>query len=227
MWEKQKDSLYKKFKLKDFKSAFSFMTEVASVAEEQQHHPKWSNEWNVVEIWLSTHEEGNRVTDKDQKLSKAIDDKYNSLNSVDDAPSLENKVDKLTIYTDGGARGNPGPAASGYVLIDENKKVIKAKGVYLGITTNNQAEYQALKFAIQDAKKHEAKHLDIYMDSLLIINQMKGLFKVKNADLLPHYNEIKELLTEFDSVSFTHVPRALNKLADAAVNKALDEAAEQ
>jgi 4a-hydroxytetrahydrobiopterin dehydratase len=76
MWQDENNSLYKKFEFKDFKEAFEFMNEVAKVAEEQQHHPKWLNEWNKVEVWLSTHEEDSKVTDKDRKLSQLIDKIY-------------------------------------------------------------------------------------------------------------------------------------------------------
>jgi 4a-hydroxytetrahydrobiopterin dehydratase len=76
MWQDKNNSLYKKFEFKDFKEAFEFMNEVAKVAEEQQHHPKWLNEWNKVEVWLSTHEEDSKVTDKDRKLSQLIDKIY-------------------------------------------------------------------------------------------------------------------------------------------------------
>jgi ribonuclease HI len=101
--------------------------------------------------------------------------------------------------------------------------VLVDKGVYLGITTNNQAEYTALKLALEECKKLGAREVDVYMDSLLVINQMKGIFKVKNRDLWPIYESIKQYVKDnFKKVSFTHVPRELNKLADAAVNRALD-----
>ena len=73
MWEEKNNSLYKKFEFKDFNAAFSFMTRVALAAEKMDHHPKWTNVWNTVEIWLSTHDAGDIVTDKDRKLAKAID----------------------------------------------------------------------------------------------------------------------------------------------------------
>ncbi|RZL04815.1 MAG: pterin-4-alpha-carbinolamine dehydratase [Pedobacter sp.] len=72
-WEEKDNSLYRKFEFKDFNEAFSFMTRIALVAEKMDHHPKWTNLWNTVEIWLSTHDAGNTVTDKDRKLAKAID----------------------------------------------------------------------------------------------------------------------------------------------------------
>jgi ribonuclease HI len=133
------------------------------------------------------------------------------------------KVEKVILYTDGGSRGNPGPSASGYVIFDENNKILINRGVYLGITTNNQAEYTALKLALEEAKNLGAQEVSVYMDSLLVVNQMKGIFKVKNRDLWPIHDAIKQLCTQFKRVTFTQVPRELNKLADAAVNQALDE----
>jgi ribonuclease HI len=135
------------------------------------------------------------------------------------------KVEKVIVYADGGSRGNPGPSASGFVLMDEQKNVLVDKGVYLGITTNNQAEYQALKFALEEARNMGATEVSVYMDSMLVVNQMKGIFKVKNRDLWPIHDAIKQLLTAFRQVKFTQIPRELNKLADAAVNRVLDEEA--
>ncbi|HEY1645847.1 MAG TPA: reverse transcriptase-like protein [Candidatus Saccharimonadales bacterium] len=135
----------------------------------------------------------------------------------------QSRVEAVKIYADGGSRGNPGPSSSGYVIMDMDDKVLVDKGIYLGVTTNNQAEYQALKFALEEAQKMHPRKVDVYTDSLLVINQMKGIFKVKNRDLWPIHDAIKQLVGTFEHVSFTQVPRELNKLADAAVNRALDE----
>lgn len=131
--------------------------------------------------------------------------------------------ERIVLYADGGSRGNPGPSACGYVLLDEQGEVLVDKGVYLGITTNNQAEYQGLKSGLQEAKLMGAREVAVRLDSLLVINQMKGVFKVKNRDLWPIHESIKELVAGFRKVTFTHVPREMNKLADAAVNRVLDE----
>ena len=133
-------------------------------------------------------------------------------------------IDRVKIYADGGSRGNPGPSASGYVLLDMDGNSLVDKGVYLGITTNNQAEYQALKFALEEAHRMRVRSVDVYMDSLLVNNRMKGIFKVKNRDLWPIHDAVKRLSSEFEHISFTQVPRELNKLADRAVNRALDDA---
>lgn len=127
------------------------------------------------------------------------------------------------LYADGGSRGNPGLSASGYVLYDMNDAVVVKNGIYLGVTTNNQAEYQALKFGLEEAIKHNVVNLHVYMDSMLVVNQMNGIFQVKNRDLWPIHDAIKQLAKNFKHITYTHVPRALNKAADAAVNEALDE----
>lgn len=133
------------------------------------------------------------------------------------------KVESVIIYTDGGSRGNPGPSASGYVIYNDQKEELVNKGVYLGITTNNQAEYTALKLALEEAINLRAQEVSVYMDSLLVVNQMKGVFKVKNRDLWPIHDAIKQLCGQFKHITFTQVPREFNKVADAAVNRALDE----
>jgi ribonuclease HI len=131
------------------------------------------------------------------------------------------------MYADGGSRGNPGPSASGFAILTMDGQIVVKKGVYLGLTTNNQAEYQALKLGLEEAKKMRVQIVHVYLDSLLVVNQMLGIFKVKNRDLWPIHVSIKELVTSFKQVSFMHVPRELNKIADSAVNEALDAAAKQ
>ncbi len=127
------------------------------------------------------------------------------------------------LHTDGGSRGNPGPSASGFVILDLNDELIEEGGKYLGITTNNQAEYQAVVLGLERCQKLNIRGVHVYMDSLLVVNQMTGIFKIKNRDLLPIYYSIKNLSNNFEFVKFTHVPRELNKLADAMVNKILDD----
>ncbi len=133
------------------------------------------------------------------------------------------RFDKVIIYTDGGSRGNPGPSASGYVILDEQEKLIVEGGKYLGITTNNQAEYQAVKLALERAVEMGAKEVHFRLDSQLVANQLTGVYQIKNRDLWPIHAAIKELQKQFSEVSYTHVRREFNKLADAMVNKILDE----
>ncbi len=195
-----------------------FLNQVAAQAEGLNHHPKIHNTWNTVELWLSTHDAGDTVTELDEALAKRID--AISVSPAKDIQPVPVKIIKL--YADGGSRGNPGPSASGFVLLDMDDNIIFKGGVYLGITTNNQAEYQALKIGLEEAQKLGAREVNVFMDSLLVINQMKGIFKVKNRDLWPIHEAIKDQAHFFKKVTYTHVPRELNKLADAEVNTTLD-----
>lgn len=197
------------------------MTQVATLAEEYQHHPRWENEWSVVQIWLITHEGGKKITDKDHQMAEAIDALLEG--GVAPKPSAEPHPEKVKIFGDGGSRGNPGPSASGFVVLDMEDTVLVDKGVYLGVTTNNQAEYTSLKLALEECLKMGVQEVQVYMDSLLVINQMKGIFKIRNRDLWPIHDAIQQMVKKFRHVSFNHVPREFNKLADAAVNRALDE----
>lgn len=223
MWKETEHGLYKQFNFENFKEAWAFMTRVAELAEEFQHHPRWENEWSVVQIWLITHEGGKKITDKDHEMAAAIDGLMAGKDPAVIASEVEPHPEKVKIFTDGGSRGNPGPSASGFVILDLEDTVLVDKGVYLGITTNNQAEYTALKLALEECLKMGVKEVQVYMDSLLVVNQMKGIFKVKNRDLWPIHDAIKKLAAKFDEISYSHVPREFNKLADAAVNRALDQ----
>lgn len=221
MWQETKHGLYKQFNFEDFKQAWAFMSKVAELTEEFQHHPRWENEWNVVQIWLITHEGDQKITEKDYKVAEAID---NILQPEQNEPSQSSPFpDKVKVFADGGSRGNPGPSASGFVILDQEDSTLVDKGVYLGITTNNQAEYTALKLALEECLKDGVKEVEVYMDSLLVINQVRGIFKVKNRDLWPLHDAVRQLSKKFSRINFSHVPREFNKLADAAVNRALDE----
>lgn len=180
------------------------MEAVAELAEQQQHHPKWQNEWNKVGIWLSTHEAGDTITNKDHHLAETIDAAYNRLiqtkfveQNTTLSPAEIGKDIEIKLYADGGSRGNPGPSAAGFVLLDMHDEVIFKNGLYLGVTTNNQAEYQALKLGLDEAHKRGAQEVHVFLDSLLVINQMKGIFKIKNRDLWPIHQSIVDQLKNF------------------------------
>ncbi|HRV75991.1 MAG: ribonuclease HI family protein [Candidatus Nomurabacteria bacterium] len=136
---------------------------------------------------------------------------------------MSNFPKKVIINADGGSRGNPGPSASGFVIQDTlSERVLETGGKFLGITTNNQAEYRAVLFALERAKELEVEEIEFRLDSLLVVNQMKGIYKVKNKDLAVVYEQIKKLMSEFKKVEFTHVLREFNKLADAEANRLMD-----
>ena len=131
---------------------------------------------------------------------------------------------KLWLSTDGGARGNPGPAGLGLVIKDESGEVLLEHGQYLGETTNNVAEYSALVAALKFALSLGGTEVVIQMDSELIVKQMTGLYKIKQPHLQELAAQVEAQLKQFDKYEFKHVLRAYNKEADRMVNKAIDEA---
>ena len=131
---------------------------------------------------------------------------------------------KLTIHSDGGARGNPGPAGIGATLKNEKGELVATVSEYIGETTNNIAEYKAIIAGIEKAKELKATELDCYLDSELVVKQLKKEYKVKNAGLAPLYLKIHNLSQSFKKITYTHVRRELNKEADALANEAMDRA---
>ena len=135
-----------------------------------------------------------------------------------------NKNTKLIIYTDGGARGNPGPAGIGAVIKDQSGKVLKEVSEYIGETTNNQAEYQAVVFAFKVIEKiKDVSELDFYLDSELVVKQLRGEYRVKNLDLQPWFVKIFNMSQKYKKVKYTHIKRDLNKDADRLANLAMDK----
>lgn len=128
----------------------------------------------------------------------------------------------ITIYSDGGSRGNPGPSAAGYVVLNNRQEVIAEGGEYLGVATNNLAEYHGVRIGLEKALELGYRKVDFMVDSMLVVNQMKGYYKIKNRELWPINEQIHSLMTKFDRVTFTHVHREFNQLADGMVNKTLD-----
>lgn len=131
-------------------------------------------------------------------------------------------MDKLRLFTDGGSRGNPGPSAAAFVICKMDNSVVEKSGKYLGMTTNNQAEYQALIAGLERVRELRPTELEVIMDSELVIKQLQGLYKVKKPELMPLFNQAKELSRQIPSISFNHVLRSANSVADAEVNRILD-----
>ena len=131
---------------------------------------------------------------------------------------------KLTVNVDGGARGNPGPAAIGVVVRNDDGAIVEAVGETIGRTTNNVAEYRALLRGIELAAAHGADEVELIGDSELIVRQIEGRYKVKHADMKELHAKAKKMLAGFDSWSIRHVKRAQNADADRLVNEALDNA---
>ena len=129
---------------------------------------------------------------------------------------------KLTIQTDGGARGNPGPAGIG-VVISEGSRTLEEHAEYLGVTTNNQAEYRAVILGLERAVALGAKDVEVVTDSELLVKQANGEYKVKNPDIAKRFLEMKNLCTQIGRVKFRHVRREYNKRADELSNVAMDK----
>jgi len=127
-----------------------------------------------------------------------------------------------TLYTDGASRGNPGQAGAGFVILDDKGTELRAEARYLGHCTNNVAEYKALILGLETARAEGCEHLRVRMDSELIVHQINGRYRVKNANLRPLYEQAKKLLTGFASVTVSHVARAENRRADQLANQGID-----
>jgi ribonuclease HI len=127
------------------------------------------------------------------------------------------------LFTDGGARGNPGPGAIGAVIKDAETKRVATLGKYLGTCTNNEAEYAGLIEGMRLALEKDIRELECFLDSELVVKQLNGIYKVKNNKLAEFFATVKELEKQFSAISYRHIPREKNSEADALVNQTLDE----
>lgn len=139
-------------------------------------------------------------------------------------------LERLIIYTDGGARGNPGPAAIGVVFTGEGGRAARCYGQAIGVKTNNEAEYEAVRFALQKARalfgkaRTRAMRVELCTDSELVCRQLAGRYKVAEERLWPLFMRVWNLRLDFGEIVFRHVPRSENREADRLVNEALDRA---
>lgn len=196
----------------------------------QRHPMKLSGNYSKYKWQSVSNIQQDELTDLTQLLlgiihQEEITDKTLSKTQLNDVKKTSK--DALIVYSDGGSRGNPGPSAAGFVLLNSTNEVIAQGGEYLGITTNNQAEYHGVRLALEKALELGYKKVDVRVDSMLVVNQMKGLYKIKNRELWPINERIRALMEEFDRVTFTHVNRQFNQLADGMVNRTLDEHARE
>lgn len=204
---------------------YAVITYTVTLAE-NHHEPRLGQNYdkflwqNVSEIQRST------ITDLTQLLLGIIQQEHITDESLQ--KHIKTDVSEATksdaiIYTDGGSRGNPGPSASGFVIMNDRQEVIAQGGEYLGITTNNQAEYHGVRLGLEKAKELGLRKVDFRLDSMLVVNQMNGIYTIKNRDLWPINERIRHLVSHFEQVTFRHVPREMNQLADTQVNRVLDE----
>jgi len=186
---------------------------------------QWSK---LSEIQLDELNALTKIVLEDELQEFAIDKEEAGEGKIVDKKSTKSVgTGDVVVYTDGGSRGNPGPSASGFVVYGKDGELLFEGGKYLGITTNNQAEYQAVKLGLEKALELNARVVSFRLDSQLVANQLTGVYQIKNRDLWPIHESIKELITKFKKVTFTHVRREFNREADAMVNKILDQYQDQ
>lgn len=139
--------------------------------------------------------------------------------------TVSNSSAVLLTYSDGAARGNPGPGGAGVLLFDPSGKKILEDFLYLGEVTNNEAEYRALLLVLDHAAQKTNKRIDCFMDSELLVRQLNGVYKIKSEKLAKFFHEVQKKISLFERVTFTHVPREHPRLqlADKLANKAIDE----
>ena len=199
---------------------------IYAVELDKDHHALTLSENYDEYLWQPKHySQQNTFTDltelvlgilqQDEITEKSIHVSENS-----DVNTSTNDAAKL--YTDGGSRGNPGPSAAGYIIMDSDNTILAQGGEYLGITTNNQAEYHGVRLGLEKAREMGLRRLDAHLDSMLVVNQMNGLYTIKNRELWPINERIRGLMADFELVTFRHVHREQNQLADAEVNRVLN-----
>lgn len=127
-----------------------------------------------------------------------------------------------SLYTDGASRGNPGDSGAGIILKDSKGTTLKKIRKYLGRGTNNQAEYNALLLGLNLAKGAGAKKLNVYLDSELVVKQVRGEYRVKNSEIKPLHQNVMKMIQAFDKIDILHIPREINGEADLLANQAID-----
>jgi ribonuclease HI len=143
--------------------------------------------------------------------------------SPSQAPLSDVRPERVRIYSDGAARGNPGPAGAGAVVTDTHGVTLARLGKFLGRQTNNHAEYMGLIIGLEAARERGAREVEIFADSQLLIRQLEGRYKMKSETLRPLFLEAQQLLKSFSRVKLMHIPREENGAADEMSNRAIDE----
>lgn len=136
--------------------------------------------------------------------------------------SARGAANGVVINVDGASRGNPGPSGIGY-CVQDGHRVVERGGEFIGFATSRLAEYLAMRKGVERALELNYKTVRFVSDSLMVVNQLNGIFTIKNQDILPIYRDIEQKLDQFDAVSFTHVPRSENTIADSEANAAIDK----
>jgi ribonuclease HI len=185
--------------------------------EDMKGHEAYSSKEEMLGKYKDRY--GERVTiDTPVKIINFEFDPENS-----GVPNKAMLLEEAKLYTDGGSRGNPGDSACAYVICNLDDSVVEKSGFYLGMATNNQAEYAGFQRGLERARNLGIDKITLFSDSQLVVNQMKGIYKVKNQELAPFHQAVKALGDSFEKIDFVYVPRELNKIADGEVNRILDE----
>jgi ribonuclease HI len=160
-----------------------------------------------------------------ERLTKILEEIASGLTETGRPPLRELTApgNRLRVYSDGAARGNPGPAGAGAVLVEPSGQVVDRLGKFLGVQTNNYAEYMGLLLGLKRARELGVSEVEVYADSELMIRQLGGRYQVKSTSLRPLYEEAVRLLNDFSRVKLVHVPREMNAAADEMSNRAIDE----
>ena len=168
--------------------------------------------------YLKDSMNGTRLTETSATVLEIVEEKL-----LSDRVSPRAAANSVTINVDGASRGNPGPSGIGYCITDSSGRIIERGGEFIGFATSRVAEYYALKKGIERAAELGYKTARFVSDSLMAVNQLTGVFQIKNQDITPIYNDIQKSLNSFEAVSFTHVPRSENVIADKEANDAIDD----
>lgn len=166
--------------------------------------------------YIKTEEAGNYCLDEASAIVLGMEGR------IYERANYKEVANSATVYVDGSSRGNPGPAGIGYHIVGENGQVLRQGGEFIGFASARIAEYYALKEGCEQAIELGLKTVRFVSDNLMMVNQMNGIYKVKNRDLLPIYDDIQRLLTNFEACAFMHVAREQNTEADAQANLAID-----
>jgi ribonuclease HI len=156
------------------------------------------------------------------KMLEKLADRSGSTASAFEAET-NSALNRVRVYSDGAARGNPGPSGAGAVLVEPSGQIVDRLGKFLGVRTNNYAEYQGLLLGLKRARELGVREIEVFTDSELLIRQLGGRYQVKSASLRPLYEEALKLLNGFSRVKLVHVPREMNSAADEMSNRAIDE----
>lgn len=158
-----------------------------------------------------------------ERLGKLLDRVAKGLDGSAEESGEVGTLERVRVYSDGAARGNPGLSGAGAVLVEPNGQVVDRIGKFLGVQTNNYAEYMGLLLGLRRAQAMGVSEVEVFADSELMIRQLGGRYQVKSPTLRPLYEEAVKLLNDFSRVKLVHVPREMNKAADEMSNRAIDE----